>query len=369
MEEIALDELKRRLEDEDRLEIVDIREAAEHEAWHIAGSRNLPVYNALRLQDPSGLVQAAKALPRDRPLVTVCRAGIMSLQAAAVLRSIGFEAFSLQGGMRGWSEAWSRATVVDTPFRLIQIRRNGKGCLSYMIADGEEVIVVDPCIDAGVYVELADEMGARITQVVETHVHADHISRARALADTTGAALCLPRNDRVTFDYQPIDDEDLLSVGSVSVRAIRTPGHTGESTCYQVGDDWLLSGDTVFVGAVGRPDLEKGDAGARRGAEMLYGSLTERILQLAETVTILPTHHAGEILFDGIPVATTLRELRSELPLLTLDQEAFVGRVVDSLQGKPGNFETIIGINEGRLELGDASPLDLEAGPNRCAAG
>jgi glyoxylase-like metal-dependent hydrolase (beta-lactamase superfamily II) len=372
MSEIDCVQLKTKLEAGEAVEVVDIREPAEFGAWHIHGSRNLPVYDALRAGDPSPLVEQSAGLPKDRPLVAVCRAGVVSQRAADVLGSLGFEALSLSGGMRGWGDVWTAAPIALGDGRgttLIQIRRNGKGCLSYIVGSRGAAVVVDPSADEGAYLKTADEAGLRITHVLETHVHADHVSRARALCGTTGAKLVLPVTDRVTYAYTPIRDGETLSIGDASIEALSTPGHTSESTCYLVDDELLLSGDTLFVNAVGRPDLEKGDAGAEAGARLLHGSLHDRLLARFDDVTVCPAHWSKPIGFDARPIAGSLTEIRSSLDLLRADEGGFVETVLASLSAKPCNHETIIALNEGKADLGRQSLLDLEAGPNSCAAG
>jgi glyoxylase-like metal-dependent hydrolase (beta-lactamase superfamily II) len=129
----------------------------------------------------------------------------------------------------------------------------------------------------------------------------------------------------------------------------------------------LLTGDTLFVESVGRPDLEKGDAGAEAGARMLHHSLHDKILELAGNTGIYPAHYGRPIGFDRVPVGALLSELKSKLGLLELDEQRFVQTVLSNLQAKPPNFQRIIAINEGKAKLGWIDPLDLEAGPNRCA--
>ena len=204
---------------------------------------------------------------------------------------------------------------------------------------------------------------------METHVHADHLSRARDLAMHTGAELIYPQNDRVTFLYKAVRDGDRLRVGSVELEVLATPGHTGESVCYRIGDDVLLTGDTLFTSAVGRPDLEKGNAGAQAGAHTLWASLHRKIEGLPGSLRVLPAHHAAAIGFDGTPVSAKLEELRARVELLQVPEDAFVTRVLGLLQAKPPNFEMVIAVNEGKAGLEGVDPLDLEAGPNRCAVG
>ena len=370
MQEIAAQELKDRLEAGEPLRVVDIREADEFADWHIHGSANLPVYDALKRNDDQVLAARSGELPSDACLVLVCRGGIVSRRAAALLSGLGFDALTLSGGMHGWGRVWSEAPVDGgETLGLIQVRRNGKGCLSYLFGATGEAAVVDASVDVQAYLQLAERGGLRITHVLETHVHADHLSRARELCSITGATLTLPPNDRVTYPYTPIPDGGTLTVGGITLEAVRTPGHTGESTCYVIGDRFLLTGDTLFVDGVGRPDLEKGDAGAENGARALYRSLREQLLGRFDDVTVLPTHHGGPIGFDRRPIGARLSEIRPRLDLVEGGEEAFVERIVASLKAKPPNCDTIIAVNEGKSDIRGADPYDLEAGPNRCAAG
>lgn len=370
MKEMNATTLRERLEAGETLEVVDIRESDEFDAWHIFGSRNVPVYAALGQGNADSLTQQAESLPNDRPIVTVCRAGRMSQHAAGLLQSMGFEAISLAGGIRGWGAVWS---VAEIPFEdataFLQIRRNGKGCLSYLFGKDGEACVVDPCVEVDAYLTLARDHGLRITQVVETHVHADHLSRARELARLTGASLLLPRNDRVTYEYEPITDGADLTLGGLRVEAISTPGHTGESTCYLVDGQVLLTGDTLFASAVGRPDLEKGDEGADAGAHALFNSLQDKLLGRFDDMRFYPGHTSDPIGFDRQPIGGTIAGARRDLDLLGLDEQPFVERILSSLQSKPPNHHAIIAVNEGKQDLGLNDPLDVEAGPNRCAAG
>jgi len=371
MKEWTCDDLRSRLEAGDPLSVVDIRESAEHATWSILGSRNLPVYDALRRDHIEPLVAKASLLPREVPVVTVCRMGVVSRKAAAVLRTLGFDATSLQGGMRDWGGVWSEAPIegrLGTEATFVQIQRLGKGCLSYLVGARGEAVVVDPCVDASAYQAIASRDGLRITHVLETHVHADHVSRARALCAASGATLVLPPNRRVRFAYASLADGESLSVGGLRIAALATPGHTGESTCYRIGAADLLSGDTLFVNSIGRPDLERGDAGADAGARALHRSL-RRIFESADDTWIYPCHHGCPIPFDRQPIAARLGDLRPRLEALRLDESAFAAQIVGGLGEKPPNFETILAVNEGRGDLGDLEPLDVEAGPNRCAVG
>lgn len=369
MKEMSAEELKNRLQSGDPVAVVDIRELSEFEDWHIHGSTNLPLYDALK-QGRESVGEELKRIPNDRPLVAVCNRGNTSKAAAEILESMGYDAFSLAGGIQGWSGVWSEAKV---PIRgvkdatCIQIRRNGKGCLSYLFGSAGEAAVVDPCVDTSAYKNIAERERMKITKVIETHVHADHVSRARALSEETGATLHFYQSDRVQFEYTPMGNGDKLRVGNLTAEVIATPGHTADSVCLLIEGEVLISGDTMFIEGVGRPDLEEGDAGSETGATDLYNSLHGKVLNLAGTIQVCPGHYGKPIGFDGIPVAAPLAELRSKLEILNMDEASFVKTVVGGLGAKPPNFTRIIAINEGKAELGPLDPLELEAGPNRCA--
>ena len=371
MSEISAKELESRLSAGEPVAVVDIRESPEYRDWHIHGSTNVPVYEALRRGIFDGLAAAAAGLPSDRPIVAVCRGGVVSRRAVAWLLEAGFDATSLRGGIRAWGGVWTeaRASRPVGECRLTQVRRNGKGCLSYVVASRGRAIVVDPSVDASAYVALAEREGLVVERVLETHVHADHLSRALELCRAVGARLVLPPNDRVAFSYEAIGHGERLEVGGAIVEAIATPGHTGESTCYLVCGQALLTGDTLFLDSVGRPDLETGDAGAEAGARALWHSLRERLLPRSGDEWVYPAHTSLAIGFDGVAFERPLGDIVRDLPLLAADEERFVASVLGALPRKPPNHSRIISINEGRSDGADVDPLDLEAGPNRCAVG
>lgn len=371
MLEIAAAELKAKLEAGEPLSVIDIREAADFAGWHIHGSNNVPVYDSLRLNDDEPLIQRSKTIPKDQSIVTVCKEGVISKKAADLLRSLGYDARSLAGGMRGWGGIWSEAPIpyeADPQATFVQIRRNGKGCLSYLFGASGQAAVVDPSVDVRAYQELAEREKLKITHVLETHVHADHLSRARELARAADATLVLPPNGRAVYPFRAMVDGESLEIGGLPVEAVATPGHTTESTCYLVGNALLLTGDTLFVDAVGRPDLEKGDEGAEVGARMLFQSLRERLLGRFGDIPFYPAHHGKPMGFERTPIGSSLEAVRSKMSIVRADEEEFVRTIVDGLGEKPGNHATIIAVNEGKSALDELDALDLEAGPNRCAA-
>ncbi len=268
--------------------------------------------------------------------------------------------------MRAWSLAWNSAEVPcpGSTARIVQLRRAGKGCLSYLIGSHGDAAVIDASLDPQVYQRVADTNGWHIRTVLETHVHADHLSRARSIAADTGARLCLPTTDRVSFQYEPLNDRDTVRVGSAGLRALRTPGHTPESTCYLLDDRALFTGDTLFLAAVGRPDLEASAEQARHRAQVLHASL-QRLVALPPDTVILPAHTSEPVAFDGRPISATLRQVRERTLLLRETEERFVSQILTRLPPTPPNHHRIVALNEAGTLPDD--PTELEAGANRCA--
>lgn len=363
--EIDVDALRDWLDAGTPVTVLDVRSGEDRAQWSIPGSLHADAYDALKAGRAGPL--ADLALPADRPVVTVCNAGRMSGAAAALLAARGFDARSLRGGMKAWSLAWNTAEVpVASPaVRVIQVRRTGKGCLSYVVGSQGEAAVIDPSVAPGVYLDLARRHGWVIRYVLDTHVHADHLSRAGELARSSGAVLMLPPQDRVAFAFQPMADGAAVHVGAATLRAVRTPGHTPESTCYLVDDAAVLTGDTLFADGVGRPDLHADPAAARVRAAALFASL-DRLRWLSPDIVVLPGHASEPTAFDGRPVAARMADIREWLSRWLASEAAFVERVTSNLPPAPANFARIVDLNQ-RGEQPDVDLTELEAGANRCA--
>lgn len=231
------------------------------------------------------------------------------------------------------------------------------GCAAYVLGCGGKGLacVVDPHeADVDAYVEFAASKGMRITHVFDTHVHADHRSGARRLVELTGAAYCLHRSANVTFPFQPVDDGDVIDLGNTTVRVLHTPGHTPESMCLVVTDlrrgpqPWFVcTGDTLFVGAVGRPDLPGHE---RQNAAQLRASVRDKLLALADEIEVYPAHFAGSACgagMSGKPTSTIAFEKRWN-GLLALDEAAFIDEVGGSVPPKPEGMVEIMRFNQGR---------------------
>lgn len=362
MREIETESLQGWLAEGTPVTILDVRPVDQRQEWGIPGSLHVDAHNALRAGDVSAL--AAVDLPEERPVVTVCAAGNTSKIAARQLEQRGLEVFSLRGGMKAWSLAWNRAEVeLPGGVRITQIRRTGKGCLSYIVSADGEALVIDPSLDAPVYQQIADDAGMRIVGVLDTHVHADHLSRGHALAQALGVPRYLPAQERVECEFRALRKGDILRFGEATLEVLHTPGHTWESSCF-VLDGAVLTGDTLFLDSVGRPDLEARPEEVRERSNALHSSL-EQLLSLPDETLVLPGHADRPLGFDGVPWVATIRQVRHGVRLLDLDRDAFVAHLEAHVSPAPANHHRIVLMNESCQLPHD--PTELEAGANRCA--
>lgn len=362
---ISVERLRDLLERGEPVTVLDIRKTADHDEWAVPGSTHIDAYDALKAGAPSGLETAN--LPHDRPVVTVCGVGQTAALATERLRARGYDAWTLSGGMRAWSLAWNTAEVPvpGSAATVLQVRRTGKGCLSYLVGAGGQAAVIDAALDPDVYLALARHRGWAIVAVLDTHVHADHLSRSRLLAQRTGATLYLPAQERVAYPFTPLRDGDILAVGDARLVAWHTPGHTPEAMSYLLDGRAAFTGDTLFLAGVGRPDLEAGVDGGRARAEALHVSL-RRLLTLPPETRILPGHTSTPVGFDGEAVVATLAAVRERTPALGLAEATFVETILARIPPTPPNHARIVALNEaGEPFAGD--PTELEAGANRCA--
>ena len=360
---IEADTLRDWLDAQRPVMVLDVRTDEDRAQWAIPGSVHVNAYDALKAGQPGALADVT--LPPDRPVVVVCGRGGVSKTAAEILAERGFDARSLTGGMKAWSLAWNTADVPlgDDTCRVIQVRRTGKGCLSYVVGSGSDAAVIDPSVSPDVYVQIAERNGWSIRCVLETHIHADHLSRGSDLVTQTGATHLLPAQQRVQFPFTSVADGERISLGRSILVGLHTPGHTDESMSYALNGTAVFTGDTLFTNGVGRPDLHAD--GAAQRSRTLFASLA-RLRALPSHTIVLPAHTSDPIPFDGRAISARLDEIEPWLSDWLVSESAFVDRLVSKLPPAPPNFSRIVEMNE-RGEFPEGDPTDLEAGANRCA--
>ena len=359
--------------------LLDTRPPESYDAWHIQDAVQYTYKPDFEFDADD--FRARTGLEPEDEVVTICARGVSSFDIAKRLADSGYDHVTVvESGMEGWSTVYD---VVDVPTTgdvdIVQFQRRAKGCLGYLIADpkAEVAAVVDPTRHVDRFAAVASDRGYSIEFVFDTHIHADHISGGRELADHVGATYCLGADavDRgVDYDFRALARNEAVAVGGVDVKAVATPGHTSEIVSYLVDGEAVLTGDTLFVDSVGRTELQFGEGEAAAGADLLYESLHRTLLAEPDAITVLPGHFAIDAdgtadVTPGEPVLTTVGTARTGLDLLTVDRETFVDRLTASLPEKPPNYGTIIDINAGRRAPGDEETrTELELGPNNCAA-
>jgi hydroxyacylglutathione hydrolase len=250
-----------------------------------------------------------------------------------------------------------------------QIVHDDLGCASYFIGDDDAGVaaVVDPRFEIDEYLALARYLNVHIEHVLETHNHADHVSGHGRLAAATGATIHINKHAGVAYEHRPLEHGTEIELGSVKVRAIHTPGHRPEHTAFALidsgrGDEpWaVLTGDTLFVGDIARPDLA---IDKRDGAREIFHSLHDRLLALAPETEVWPGHLGGSLCGGpgmDMKVSSTIGyEARHNDLLQETDEDAFVERAVDSLPPQPPNFRAVVELNRGPLVTGGVELIPL----------
>lgn len=354
---ISGDELVARLEDPD-LFLLDVREVDEVAEWQIPRVYNIPL---------GSLSSRTGEIPHDRDIVVICAKGARAQQGAEFLATQDIVSRVLEGGMGAWGSTYDQVTAEFAGATVVQLRRRGKGCLSYVVGAGDRAVVIDPSRDLSHYLDVAATHGWTITHVLDTHLHADHLSGARELSATCQASLWLNPADPFRFAFEPLADGKSIELApgvDLVVSSVSVPGHTEGSTMYQLGEQAIFTGDTLFLESVGRPDLADEAEGY---AHHLFHSLHERVLPLNDEIMVFPAHFGAAVdIYSDRFVARPLGELRRSLAPLSFDEDEFVRWAIANVKDRPGNYRQIVGINAGMSEL-DANAAELELGPNRCA--
>ncbi|MFJ7638439.1 MBL fold metallo-hydrolase [Peribacillus sp. NPDC097225] len=369
--EMTAKEVAKKVINKDELFIFDVRNENDFNDWKIEGAGfdyfNMPYFELL-----DGVEEIMDKIPTNKEVLVVCAKEGSSVMVAEMLSDAGLTVSYLKGGMKAWSEHLEPLKIGDLKDggEIYQFIRLGKGCLSYMVVSNGEAALIDSTRMIDTYLDFAESIGAKITQVFDTHLHADHISGGRQIAKSTNATYWLPPKDatEVVFEYEPLENGKVVKIGhtDIEIQALYSPGHTIGSTSFVVDEKYLLTGDILFIDSIGRPDL----AGL---AEDWVGDLREtlytRYKELSDELIVLPSHFMiiEELNEDG-SVAKKLGSLFEENHGLNIADEAeFREMVTGNLPPQPNAYQEIRQTNMGKITPDEEKQREMEIGPNRCA--
>jgi glyoxylase-like metal-dependent hydrolase (beta-lactamase superfamily II)/rhodanese-related sulfurtransferase len=384
-------QLLEKLEKPARFFVLDVRDHDAFERFRLEGcaplpTLNVPYFELLETGGKDDMVDSIVAsveqgldqkLPKDRPILAVCAKGGTSEYVTRALRRLGYDSFNLQGGMKAWSEHYAVHAVTEAPdLAIYQVSRPARGCLSYVIASDGKAIVIDPLRHLHPYLDLVREKGLTIIAVIDTHGHADHISGGVQLSAKTGAPYYLHPYDAIhpidvlpaTIAYEYLRDGQRFPVGRQELMALHIPGHTLGLVAFRLGDRYLLTGDSIFIRSIARPDLGgKADTWAP-----LHGQSLRRLLELPGGIKVLPGHFSsmGEA-DEGGRFAASLDDLKTRNEgLIALQREGkdgFVRYLLASLPEFIPEYVDIKRVNAGLLSPSEEDAAVLETGKNVCA--
>ena len=356
--------------------LLDVRNNEEFGRFKVEGPFlskmvNIPYIEFIEMEEES---VAKVQVPKDESIRIVCAKEGSAKYVAEILVSNGWKDVRyLEGGIKTWGNMLA-PKLVGSPdgYKLYQFIRPGKASCSYGLIYGDEMAVFDPSRNIEFYQNFAGENGCKLIKTFETHLQADYISGSRQLALNAGAQIVAHQNDfqGAAFDYKALKDQEVFKFtkGGPEIKAIHTPGHTPGSTCYLIDNKYLVSGDTIFVLSIGRPDL---GGKAEEWSKLLFKSLKDRIAGLDDGLVILPGHYMEwSEANDEQMFLDTLGSIRQKnANIYGIREEAeFVKFIQDNMRKQPDEYAQIRKVNAGLLDVDDEDQEIMDLGKNECAA-
>ncbi|CAK8723396.1 Rhodanese domain-containing protein [Candidatus Electronema halotolerans] len=362
------------LETEQDVVILDVRNEKDFARFHIESSKPFKLCNVSYYRFMETEEEAVAAVPRGPGIRITCAKEGSAKYVAEILDKHGFANVAyLAGGIKSWGNMLvPKLVAAGQGYELHQFIRPGKASCSYGLICGREMMLFDPSRNVDFYLAFAKEKGAEITKIFETHLQADYISGSSQLLEQCGAALHANAEDfgGAQLPFIPLTDGEFHSFanGGPQVQVIFTPGHTPGSTSYIIDGKYMLSGDTVFLASVGRPDL---GGQAEAWAVRLYATISRILREFDRSLQVLPGHYMNWQEADARAVFTaTLAEvIERNKHIYSIGTEAdFIHFIKENIRQQPEEYARIRLINAGReqVSLEEADLLDL--GKNECAA-
>jgi glyoxylase-like metal-dependent hydrolase (beta-lactamase superfamily II) len=353
--------------------LLDVRNPTEFDRFKIEGPRPIDMINVPYMDFIEHEDESVAKVPKGKPIRAICAKEGSSKFVVEILEGRGYDDLGhLLGGIKAWGNLLTPVLLHGKGYELYQFRRPGKASCSYGLVFGGEMAVFDPSRNVEFYQKFAADHGVRITRSFETHKQADYISGGPALARDHGVEMLGNEADfgGAAFPFTPVKDGEVfhLAGGGPEIKALHTPGHTPGSTCYLIDGKYLISGDTVFIESVGRPDL---GGQAEAWSKYLFHTLTDVIRKLPPSTQILPAHWMdwSEARPDLAFAATLDAVMKRNLDIFAMDNERdFYGFIKDNMRPQPPEYAIIREINAGLREETPEKQEILDLGKNECAA-
>ncbi|MCL2459586.1 MAG: MBL fold metallo-hydrolase [Desulfobulbus sp.] len=353
--------------------VLDVRSPKDFARFRVEGPRPFTLVNISYYDFMEDEEDAVARVPRNRAVRIVCAKENSARYVAEILDRHGFDQIGyLQNGISSWGNLLVlRRIGGGTDYELFQFIRPGKASCSYGLISGKEMMLFDPSRNLDFYLEFAVHQGCMVTKTFETHLQADYIAGSRNIARQTGATFYANDGDFKDSNnpYTPLQDGEIqrFSLGGPDVRVVFTPGHTPGSTSYLIDERFLLSGDTIFIDSVGRPDL---GGQAEEWAMMLYETI-QSIKGFDPELQVLPGHYIDWREADeNLVFARSLgRVLERNRAIYEIDNPAaFIAFIKENMRPQPEEYAIIRLVNANLREEEQERQEELDLGKNECAA-
>jgi glyoxylase-like metal-dependent hydrolase (beta-lactamase superfamily II)/rhodanese-related sulfurtransferase len=341
------------------------------EGPHLSKMLNIPYIEFIEKEEES--VERFQ-VPKTEAVRIVCAKEGSAKYVGEILQNNGWQDVKiLEKGIKSWGNLLTpKSVAAQSGYQLYQFIRPGKASCSYGLIYEDEMVVFDPSRNAQFYQDFAKQHGARIAKTFETHLQADYISGSQRIHSDTGAQIVGHQHDfkDAVFDFKRVNDQDLFQFtkGGPEIRAIHTPGHTPGSTSYLIDNQYLVTGDTIFILSIGRPDL---GGKAEEWSKMLFKTLRTKIADLDDDLFVLPGHYMDwrEAKPDHVFVDTmgSIKTKNADIYGIA-EEDDFVRFIKDNMRKQPDVYGEIRKVNAGMLEVDDEEQDIMDLGKNECAA-
>jgi glyoxylase-like metal-dependent hydrolase (beta-lactamase superfamily II) len=354
--------------------LLDVRNDVEFGRFKVEGPYPFDMINVPYIEFVEKEEESVAKVPKGKKVRIVCAKEGSAKYVGELLVKHGHEDVGyMEEGIKAWGNLLAPIRVAQGEnYELYQFRRPSKASCNYGLISGKEMVVFEPAKNFQFYLDFAEEKGCKISKTFETHRQADYISGSEMLHRVAAVEIVGPEGDfnEARFAYTPARDGDTHRMGSSGpeIEVIHTPGHTPGSTCYLINGKYLISGDTVFIKSIGRPDL---GGMAEAWSEMLFGTMTDILLKLNDDMVILPGHYMEwEEADENLIFAATMGEIRKDnADIYTIaDKTAFFEFIRANMRQQPEEYAKIREINAALVEADEEQQEILDFGKNECAA-